>query len=149
MQPLADLTARLGLTWSTAAWGALLFVVTAVGSLALATAVLVRLPADYFAEGGAVLGRGGLPAKVAKNVVGAVLVVVGIVLAIPGIPGQGILTILIGVMLLDVPGKRRVERRLVALPRVHRAVDDVRARFGSPPLVLGPSIGLGERPRTK
>ena len=149
MTALANLAARLGLTWTTLAWGALLFVLTAAGSLALATAILVRLPADYFAEGSAVLGSGGLPARVAKNALGVVLVVVGVVLAIPGVPGQGLLTILLGVMLLDFPGKRRLERRFVGLPRVHRAVDDLRARFGSPPLLLGPAPASGEGPGAK
>jgi hypothetical protein len=40
----------------------------------------------------------------------------GIILALPGVPGQGILTVLIGVMLLEFPGKRRLERAIVGRP---------------------------------
>ncbi|MCK7492419.1 MAG: hypothetical protein MZW92_13070 [Comamonadaceae bacterium] len=50
-----------------------------------------------------------------KNAAGALLDVLGLPPALlPGIPGRGLLTILIGVMLLDFPGKRRIERRLVS-----------------------------------
>jgi hypothetical protein len=39
-------------------------------------------------------------------------------------------------VLVDFPGKRRVERALVSRPGVRRAIDGLRARFGRPPLVL-------------
>ena len=59
------------------------------------------------------------------------------VLTLPGVPGQGMLTILIGLMLLDVPGKRRLERRIVGRRRILQAINRLRKRFGRPPLVLG------------
>ena len=46
-------------------------------------------------------------ALVAKNVAGAVLILLGLVMALPGIPGQGLLTMIIGVTLLDFPGQAR------------------------------------------
>jgi hypothetical protein len=46
------------------------------------------------------------------------------------------LTILIGVMLLNFPGKRRLERWLVSRPRVLPVINRLRARFGKPPLLL-------------
>ena len=73
---------------------------------------------------------------VAKNLLGVGLVLVGVLLSMPGIPGQGVLTILIGLVLLDFPGKRRFERRLVGMPRILRTINRLRARFGKPPLVL-------------
>jgi hypothetical protein len=60
----------------------------------------------------------------------------GFVMALPGVPGQGILTMLIGLTLVDFPGKRSLEQRLVRRPSVRRALDKVRARFGHPPLEL-------------
>ena len=59
----------------------------------------------------------------------------GIVLSLPGVPGQGLLTILIGVILLDLPGKQRFERRLMMRPAVFTAVNSIRARFGREPLL--------------
>jgi hypothetical protein len=42
----------------------------------------------------------------------------------------------IGFVLLEFPGKRRMERRLLARPRVRSAVDRLRTRFGREPLRL-------------
>jgi UPF0716 family protein affecting phage T7 exclusion len=67
-----------------------------------------------------------LTARVGKNVLGVLLDVVGIVLVLPGVPGQGMLTILIGLMLLDVPGKRRLERRIVGRRRILKAINRLR-----------------------
>jgi hypothetical protein len=71
-----------------------------------------------------------------KNILGVLLVLLGLLLSLPGIPGQGLLTILIGVMLLNFPGKRRLERRLVSQPKVLAAINALRARFGKPALML-------------
>ena len=59
---------------------------------------------------------------------------VGLVLAIPGVPGQGLLMMLLGLVLMDIPHKRKWELRLLRLPAVHHGIDRLRARFGKPPL---------------
>jgi hypothetical protein len=133
---LAALAHRFGITWPEVAWGVVLFVLSAAGSLAIVTLVLVRLPATYFAGDGPRLAGTSLVKRLGKNVLGVFLVAVGVVLSIPGVPGQGVLTILIGVMLIDFPGKRRIERRIVSAPKVHKAIDDLRGRFGRAPLVI-------------
>lgn len=71
-----------------------------------------------------------------KNLIGFILVVLGIVMSLPGVPGQGVLTILLGIMLLDFPGKRSFEYKLVSRPRVLQAINGLRRKFGKPPLVL-------------
>ena len=43
-----------------------------------------------------------------RNIVGTVLIIVGIILSIPGVPGQGILTILIGLAVLDFKKKHQL-----------------------------------------
>lgn len=110
-------------------------------SLGVAVAVLVKLPEAYFEDGDASPSIRRHPilrgiALVLKNLLGAVLILLGLFLSLPGVPGQGILTILIGVMLLNFPGKRRLERWLVSRPRVLPAINALRARFGKPPLRL-------------
>jgi len=62
------------------------------------------------------------------------LVGLGIVLSLPGIPGQGVLTILLGIMISDFPGKERLERKIVSYPKVLEALNKLRERFGKPPL---------------
>jgi hypothetical protein len=66
------------------------------------------------------------------------------------LPGQGILTILIGLMLLDFPGKRRLERRLVQQPSVWRAINWMRAKAHQPALELPApeTTAPGDRPET-
>ncbi|HEU5321586.1 MAG TPA: hypothetical protein VFX28_12325 [Methylomirabilota bacterium] len=118
--------------------GVALFVAASLLSLALVTAVIVALPPTYFVDTSArARQRWGLARWVVvavKNLVGALIVLVGVLLSLPGVPGQGILTILIGLILLDLPGKRRLERRLIARPRVLATLNRLRARFGKPPL---------------
>jgi hypothetical protein len=77
-----------------------------------------------------------LPLIVGKNLLGALLIALGLVMSLPGVPGQGILTILIGAMLVDFPGKRRFERWLLRRRGVLSGVNKLRARYGRPPLQL-------------
>ncbi len=142
MEWLLSILQSTNLTWSDILWGVGLFVITFSVSLAVVTFILVRLPATYFLDSHCrglwidqhpVIRWLGI---LTKNLLGVVLVVVGVATSLPGVPGQGILTILIGIMLLDFPGKRRLERKLVARPRILRTINNLRARFGRPPLIV-------------
>ncbi len=140
---IAELNRYLkALPWSVKTLLALgIFALTFVVSLGAVAAVVVRLPADYFCEGhiSPLAERHSIvrwAGWIVKNVVGALLVLLGLLLSLPGIPGQGLLTVLIGVMLLNFPGKRRLERRLVSRPSILAAINALRARFGKPALSL-------------
>jgi hypothetical protein len=120
----------------------LLFIASFVISLAAVSLVLIRLPTNYFQSSHS---RDFLPnhqrgirvlGTLAKNLLGVLLVLFGAVMSVPGVPGQGLLTILLGVMLLDFPGKRRLEQKLVSQPRVFNAINRLRQRFGKPSLML-------------
>jgi hypothetical protein len=130
------------LTGAGLVYGLAIFLATFVITSAIAALIIVKLPADYFhpsnerefwVDQHPVLRWAGL---VAKNVAGALLVLVGILMSLPGVPGPGVLTILLGIMLLDFPGKRGLELRLVRRQQVRRALDRVRKRFNQPPLLL-------------
>lgn len=131
-----------GMTWQRAVVGLVLFVVTFSGSLALVSFILIKLPADYFcAHYDRKLWSGRAPAlriaaAVGKNVLGVLLIMLGIIMSLPGVPGQGLLTILLGVMLVDFPGKNRLEQKLLHRPAIRTSIDKLRARFGKPPLQL-------------
>jgi len=73
---------------------------------------------------------------IGKNILGVFLVVLGIILSIPGVPGQGLLTILLGVVLLDFPGKRHLERKLLSRQEIVKTIDRLRKKFDKPPLEL-------------
>jgi hypothetical protein len=64
------------------------------------------------------------------------LVALGLVLSIPGIPGQGFLTILIGLTLVDFPGKRKLEIRIMRNHTVRAGANAIRRRFGKAPFEL-------------
>ena len=81
-------------------------------------------------------GASGVIGRVLRNALGLVLVILGLLLSLPGVPGQGVLTMLIGLMLMDFPGKRRLELKLVARPGVLEAMNRMRAWLRRPPLVL-------------
>jgi hypothetical protein len=130
------------MTLRGAALGVAIFLVTFFANLALVSFILVKIPADYFSESrqGEFLATQsrvirGL-ALIGKNIAGVILVVLGIILSLPGVPGQGVLTILLGVMLLDFPGRRRFERWIVSSPKVLKTVNKLRERFAKRPLIL-------------
>jgi hypothetical protein len=117
----------------------------AVGSAALAVLslltlpfLLTRIPADYFYGPRQAAPPGGARwiGRLLKNVLGGVLLLAGVAMLV--LPGQGILTILAAFVCLDFPGKRRLEQRLIARPRVLKAINHLRARTGHPPLELEP-----------
>lgn len=69
-----------------------------------------------------------------KNVAGGGLVLLGLAMLV--LPGQGILTILIGLTFLDFPGKRRLEIWIVQRPSIRGGLDRVRKKAGRPRLIL-------------
>ena len=130
------------LTWQNALVGLGMFVISFTVSLALVSFVLVKLPATYFHSSHArefwvdrhrAVRWSGL---VLKNLIGLILIVLGVLMSLPGVPGQGILTILLGLIMLDIPGKRPLETSLVKQPKVLQSINRLRERFGKPPLIL-------------
>ena len=69
-----------------------------------------------------------------KNVLGLVLVLAGLLMLV--LPGQGILTIVIGLSLIDFPGKRRLQVRLAGIPRVRRSIQWIRRKSRREPLKI-------------
>jgi hypothetical protein len=124
-----------------ALWAVGLYLLVFIASLAAFVVLIILLPARYFVEEPNWLLANQRPwlrwlAIIGKNLLGVAIILLGIGLSLPGIPGQGILTILIGAMLLDIPGKRRLARSLVRRPSVLRPINRLRSWFGRPPLVL-------------
>lgn len=126
-------------TGEYALWFGVLSILTFILSLALIPILIARIPADYFVERKRHLIRSHslhpllyLVFMVGKNLLGILLLVAGIAMLV--LPGQGIITILIGITLMDFPGKFTLERYLVSRSRVFNAINWIRERAGSPPL---------------
>jgi hypothetical protein len=109
------------------------WVLLTAGSLAIVLRVVLALPADYF-EKEPPTYHAWTVGRIVRNLAGLLLIVAGALLSIPGIPGQGLLTILVGVLLVDFPRRRKLERALVSRGGVLPALNRLRARFGRPPL---------------
>ena len=100
--------------------------------------VVTRLPKDYFARTERVVWRTSFDAPVLsliismlKNVLGLVLVILGLIMLVT--PGQGIVTLLIGLLLMNFPGKYHLERWLIMRPGVLRGLNWLRRRQGQLP----------------
>jgi hypothetical protein len=136
-----------GVTGREIAFGIAIFVLSLAGSFGVAAFVLCRLPEDYLRRHEGAFVQDGRPLwqralrVVGKNLLGGLLVALGIVLSLPGVPGQGALTILTGVLLLDIPGKKALERWLFQKPSVFRTINRLRARFGRPDLLPADNEG--------
>lgn len=140
MKWLQDLWANI--TLGEIAVGVLLFLVSLSISFAAIGLVMVKVPPHYFSSRHE---RDFLPdspwlvrwgAVIAKNIAGVLLILLGIILSLPGVPGQGILTILLGLIFLDIPGKRPLEARIIKRPAVLSAINKLRAKYDKPPLEL-------------
>ena len=119
-----------------------LFALSLLISLAAIAIVIIGIPPNYFAADyerrfspdSPWLLRWG--AVILKNVLGVFLILLGILLSLPGVPGQGILTILVGLIMLDIPGKRPLEAAIIRRPKILSGINRLRARFNKSPLVL-------------
>ena len=114
---------------------------SAIATLLAMPWVVTRLPADYFNHPERESWRRSdsepLPALLLgllKNALGAVLLTLGAVMLFT--PGQGVLTILAGLLLMNFPGKYRLERWLVQRPGVLRSLNWLRVRRGQAPFRL-------------
>lgn len=136
----AELAGALTLGRIGIALGAFAF--TFVFSIAATVLIVLRLPVDYFTASRRPLPLEGRPyplriaALVGRNMVGVLLILLGLLMSLPGVPGQGLLMVLLGLMLTDIPGKRRLEQALVRRRLIQRAINGVRERFSKPAIEI-------------
>jgi hypothetical protein len=127
-----------GSVWWLLAAGVLGFVCGA----GILFAVALLMPADHFVRPRLQTDLASrhpvlrILARVSKNIAGVVLLVAGGVMAIPMVPGPGVLFILLGLSLTDIPGKRALGRYIVSRPLVLRPLNALRARWNRQPLQL-------------
>ena len=100
-------------------------------SLLFVPLVVCRLPEDYFLRRDAGVPKtGNSPlfffSVVFRNIAGYLLVLAGFIMLFT--PGQGLLTLFIGALCIDFPGKRALERRLIRNRRLQRTLNWIRRR---------------------
>ena len=114
-----------------------------IGSLIAIPWILTRLPSDYFdmrvprywmKDHHPVLRTIGL---IVKNIAGSIFLIAGFLMLF--LPGQGLLTMLIGISFMDFPNKRKLEARIIGQPALLKAINAMRQKFNKLPLTLSPS----------
>jgi archaellum biogenesis protein FlaJ (TadC family) len=119
----------------------LLSVVAFFGSLIAVPLVIGRMKPDYFLTHWQQVETRhrrhpalALIISALRNCVGFVLVVAGVAMLV--LPGQGLLTILIGICVMDFPGKRHLLDRLWQIPQVEQALNWIRRKEGKEEFVF-------------
>lgn len=129
---IADAVELLGpwLGW-LGALSAALFLISAL----LLPLLIVRLPADHFMDTfDGVPPRRSPAAHAARIVFGSFLIVAGILMIV--LPGQGLFTIIAGLIVLDGPWRRWVERLALQRPSIVKSLDWLRERADREPFEL-------------
>ncbi len=115
-----------------------------IGSISFALVILSVLllpwlisliPTDYFKQANTVehdKNRLWRPINIARNLLGFLIVLAGIAMLV--LPGQGALTILVGIGVMNFPGKYKLERWMITRPGVLQALNWIRQKVKRPPL---------------
>jgi hypothetical protein len=101
--------------------------------------LVALIPEDYFINKKVSRIRSTNPLMwyiilIIKNVIGYSLILGGIMMLV--LPGQGLFTIIIGLMLSNYPGKYSIERKFIAIPSVLKSINWLRKKSDKPPLNL-------------
>ncbi|HDY82013.1 MAG: hypothetical protein DRQ65_06695 [Gammaproteobacteria bacterium] len=129
----------LGFDWQQLVlWGGALSLLAVIGTIIGVAWVVTRLPHDYFSRPQRAAWREtadepffALVVGALKNLLGALLLLLGLVMLVT--PGQGLLTMLVGLLLMNFPGKYKLERWLVRRPGVLRGLNWMRSRRDQAP----------------
>ena len=98
----------------------------------LLTIVVIVLPKDVFSKP----RRGKGVGMVLRNVLGWLMIVGGVVLSMPLVPGPGFVLILAGVAIVDFPGRRKLLRKALARPGVRKKLNGFRKLLHRPPFQM-------------
>ncbi len=114
-------------------WATIFSLGTLLATLVAVPLVIARLPEDYFVgpqRASRHTRRSPLTVflVILKNALGAMLALLGLLMLVT--PGQGLLTLMAGLLLMNFPGKFHLEQAVVARPGVFRALNWLRRSRG-------------------
>ncbi|MEE8464022.1 MAG: PGPGW domain-containing protein [Gammaproteobacteria bacterium] len=124
-------------------WMALASFLSLVLAVVLLPAIVTQLPEDYFIreKRRPVARQKGHPmlmvfVNLVKNLLGLLFIVAGVLMTF--LPGQGLLTILIGLMLVNFPGKYRLEQALIRQKIISQTLNKLRRKAHRKPFQMPP-----------
>lgn len=145
--PVSELLHFLEQNETLLAWSGGVVVVVSLGTIVLTPLLMVRIPPDYFSRPASQEVSQSLFTKMlrflfllARNVVGLMLLCIGVILLF--LPGQGVLTIFAAVVVMDFPGKRRLESWIVSRKPVWSVVSALRKKCHRPQLIPPREVSL-------
>ncbi len=99
--------------------------------------LVALIPSDYFIKKEDSKFKKKYPflwflSLIIKNIFGYSLIIGGIFMLI--LPGQGVFTIMIGLMLSNYPGKYAIEKKFIAIPSVLKGINWLRKKSNQPPI---------------
>jgi uncharacterized membrane protein SpoIIM required for sporulation len=122
-------------------WLSLASIIGLIVSIVVIPWVIIKLPPDYFVytkrETKKIFCHHPFCRAlflIFKNILGIALIISGIIMLF--IPGQGLLTIIIGVILTDFPYKYKIERWIISRPHILSTVNRLRKKAKQPPFTL-------------
>jgi hypothetical protein len=122
-------------------WAGLFSLIMMVATLLAVPLIIISLPPQYLNEEKdrllEIQSPWRWPYLVVKNIMGAVLLLAGVTMLI--LPDQVLLTLAIGLGLMNFPGKRSLIRRLIGQHRVLRTINRWRAKAQKDPLEVANS----------
>ena len=111
-------------------------IVLGLASMVLIPWLIIHMPADYFVAPRKPRLRSTFLHSVvwvARNLLGLLLVLLGVILLF--LPGQGLLTILLGLGISTFPGKYRLERAIMRRRAVYDSINWIRRRYNRVPVI--------------
>ena len=124
-------------------WLSALSIALSVAGILAAPWLAGRIPVDYF------LDKKRHPSPWArhhpalralvilgKNLLGLLLLAIGV--AMVPLPGPGMPILIVGMLLVDFPGKYRLERWVISRPPMAKGINWMRGKAGAPPLEMPP-----------
>ena len=101
--------------------------------------IVRRLPETFFVDDELERQRKNLLQYIGRNLVGLMLLIAGPIVMLPLItlpPGSGLMVMVMGVGLMDFPGKRKQLRRFLRSAKVRRLLNWMRTSAGIRPFVM-------------
>ena len=101
--------------------------------------LVALIPTNYFIKKNMVKSKKSysfiwLISIIVKNLIGYTLILGGLLMLV--LPGQGLFTILMGLVLSNYPGKYNIERRFISIPSILKTVNWLRKKSNKPPLEI-------------
>lgn len=75
-----------------------------------------------------------LISMIIKNIIGYLLIIGGILMLV--LPGQGLFTIFIGLMMSNYPGKYYIEKKIIAIPSILKTINWLRKQSNKEPIII-------------